>query len=700
MNYRLYMLRTDRLYNPLRAIGPLLVAFLFLGACSGSDERCEAPCACAEGDGCDSGDDASGEVDDTAGDVGDTASSDTDSSEIGDTQNPDSADTPDGDASIAPPVSLPAFTRVTAGALTDFWVPMDTAAEGSGSGYGLCAGDFDNDMDDDVVVADNVAGLGRVCVFENVSSPGRIDFADSDGRCLDSVQRAVSCGLIDLAGDGRGELVLAGAGSIVVYDQDFLAGVVEPRQSLALPGCLVSSISPVDANADGSVDLIVSCYAAHADALLLLEGDGTGGLLPPKSVIPRLSQVYAMGIADLDENGLSDWIVVSATPSATNDFSVPEVPVFNTLLDPGGVYSFEPASNGYEGAYVEFGDGLDAYGAYMGAGIFTTVNGGRHLLVTDWGPNRIFQLSASGITESLSFPELGLGRAEEAGADLSNWAVLTADLNGDRLDDLIIGQGTVYYRFAPGTDPHRDRVALQRSDGSFEVLPLETVLATPEVVPTGLALGAWSTRGGFLFDADLDGGMELILAGAEGPPRLYAEDVASPDDRRCTVIPRPRVVLAEGSGYEFLADESSPASLRSLRGQVFTGPPSSLLAASYETIIQFPSGARVPFECPELGQRVVEVNEPDWLQVTRAGDQVRVEIDSLVWGHPTDALTCLFRDQNEEEPVTSEVTGTIETDGEGGTALEASCTLPDSLQSADSLMLRIGDRWVHRWLGI
>jgi hypothetical protein len=329
------------------------------------------------------------------------------------------------------------------------FAPHSITVESSGS-VAVAASDFDGDGRLDLVIS----GEPQLTIFRGDGEGGVISFSRVPGG-----EQPVDFALADLDEDGDVDIVVAN------HDTDYLTillgdghGVFQPAPDSPLR----IDVSPhphavraADLDADGHVDLVVD--HREAQGLLILRGLGTGRFESPGTLVEVGGDPYrGMAVGDIDGDGRLDLV----TPNPK------EVGVlFNAS---SGRLAFEQASSVAAQApfAVEVGDfdgddRLDLIAAsdegsplvelFLGDGNgefkeandspFRLAPGGKNIAVGDFNGDGIEDAAVACWQSSDVLVLLG-GRGSIRTGTLPGgehpWGLATADLNGDRKDDLVI----------------------------------------------------------------------------------------------------------------------------------------------------------------------------------------------------------------------------------------------------------------------
>ena len=566
-------------------------------------------------------------------------------------------------------------------------IPEDQAEElmfAGGTGFGVAPVDFDGDLDLDLFVG--AEGGVSACLYVNRSQPTEPIFEPVEAYCDEPVGKWHGGVSIDLEGDGVHELILFGAGQLAV--QRF--GAVPSRRDLMalLPEgdirrqCNVGSVLPHDFDYDGRIDVLVGCsldmlhgtqetfrnllFLQDSDAELqfVSQADWARG----ESIIHRLeSSTLALGLADLDDDGLGDVIVNEDILA----YLVIETP------DPGGVYFACPPDEDCRFTVERFASGERANGAYMGSGVLRLGDHpAQHLYLTDIADNRLLRMTDSGFRNITSSANAGFGYL--GGEGVYSWGVVVDDFDLDGRDDVFVGNGAV-----PGHTPadfamHLDLMLLQKEAGRFAWHSSDIGIDPFTTQDTGHAERTYATRAVVKLDLDLDGRIDIVSAGMEGAPRIHREvPILNHNVSRCTLVPVARYVPGHASGYQLILPGDPRPRQWDSQGQVRSGTSPHILTPAPQGTLVFPSGAKVDYDCTDRFRPLLVV-EPRWLGFDRVGERLELTLGPEA---PADDVSVLIEGQ-ELTPASPERDGVW--------------SLPVPSEGF-RFMLKFGERWTPRW---
>ena len=569
------------------------------------------------------------------------------------------------------------FGRIDAPGIRDHWTGE---VKTYGAGGGLL--DIDGDGDEDLFLGGWDLDAGSPpCLYRNVSSPGAIAFTPVEEYCGHHLGKVVSAGGVDVDNDGRDELLLLGheVQRLVRFHPE--PSVTDLRDAIPRGdprrACLAGAYAATDLDHDGLVDLLFGCQSLkqprridqHNIALRqTAAGDFALFSDPLYDALEDDGVTLAVGVIDIDDDGLQDIVVV-------NDTFVREGAETNHLTTGAALFRCAPAAPCAFDRRL-FAEGTRAWGSYMGVGSVDIHGAGPHLYITDWGANRL--LAFDGRTPSDLAADYRVDLGTSLGLPLFGWAALVDDFDRNGLDDLLVTQGSASPDQFGGYTKHRDALLLQRGDGDFRLVDDEVGLGVPTHDDSGHDLRVYSSRGAAKADFDGDGYLDFVVTGLEGATKLFSELPTSDNaPTRCTLRPRPRVVPSYGVGYAVRAPWSDTWRRRDMQGQPRFGAAGSILTSHPAGRLRFPSGAEVEFDCSEV--RVQTVTEPDWIQVTQDGPNVRVALDAP-WRDPSTVEIALRS-------------------ADGESVVPASRSDGDWVAAAHGThaMVRLDGRWIARW---
>jgi enediyne biosynthesis protein E4 len=349
----------------------------------------------------------------------------------------------------------------------------------TGWGQGACAGDYDNDGNEDLFVT--FFGTNRL--FRN---RGDGTFDDVTKRAgLDTVRSRWGAGCAFLDYDRNGRLDLFAANYI---DLD-LASAPVPESGL----CRYKGL-PVACGPPG--------LPGGKNILYRNQGDGTFADVSVASGIARANGTYALGVSTLDFDG-DGWVDLYVA----ND------------SNPSALYR-----NNRDGTFTDIGitagcaysqDGKPQAGMGVAVGDYNR-DGRMDIFKTNFAgdTSTLYANNGNGLCEDRTFAS-GFGRNTR----WLGWAVAFLDLDLDGWQDLFLVNGHVY----PEVDQvkteagykQRKVVYRNRGDGRFDDVTEQ--LGPPVTVPK-------AGRGAAYADFDNDGDVDILVTNVHDTPELYRLD--------------------------------------------------------------------------------------------------------------------------------------------------------------------------------
>ena len=349
----------------------------------------------------------------------------------------------------------------------------------TGWGQGACAGDYDNDGNEDLFVT--FFGTNRL--FRN---RGDGTFDDVTKRAgLDTVRSRWGAGCAFLDYDRNGRLDLFAANYI---DLD-LASAPVPESGL----CRYKGL-PVACGPPG--------LPGGKNILYRNQGDGTFADVSVASGIARANGTYALGVSTLDFDG-DGWVDLYVA----ND------------SNPSALYR-----NNRDGTFTDIGitagcaysqDGKPQAGMGVAVGDYNR-DGRMDIFKTNFAgdTSTLYANNGNGLCEDRTFAS-GFGRNTR----WLGWAVAFLDLDLDGWQDLFLVNGHVY----PEVDQvkteagykQRKVVYRNRGDGRFDDVTEQ--LGAPVTVPK-------AGRGAAYADFDNDGDVDILVNNVHDTPELYRLD--------------------------------------------------------------------------------------------------------------------------------------------------------------------------------
>jgi len=347
-------------------------------------------------------------------------------------------------------------------------------------GFGVTAGDYDNDGWPDIFVAN----YGANRLYHNNHDGTFADVAEKAGVTLGNWSSGPAWG--DYDGDGRLDLFVSG---YVHFDRDNL-----PYPKSAVVGfadCAFRGIGNLTCGPRG--------LAGEPDHLFHNNGDGTFTDVSEKAGVADKSKYYGMTsvFADVDDDGKPDLLVANdSTPS------------YFYRNKGNGVF----ADESYLSGFALNKDGREVAGMGVAAGDYLN-NGRIDLLVTDFSDDAKVLYRNDG---DANFTDVshraGIGAYS---IPFLSWGTGFIDYDNDGWKDIFMANGHVF----PVADhsnwgsSYAQRPLLFRNklNGSFEYVPA--------VQGTGLSV-VLSARGAAFGDLFNDGRIDVVINPIDGPPVL------------------------------------------------------------------------------------------------------------------------------------------------------------------------------------
>ena len=359
-----------------------------------------------------------------------------------------------------------------------------TSASGlarTGWASGICAGDYDNDGDEDLFIT----YWGQNVLYRNDGKGRFTDATAKAGLAAGGTRWGSGCTFIDYDRDGDLDLFVA---NYLLFDP---AKVPEPGRGA---NCLWKGV-PVNCGPKG--------LPTDSNLLYRNEGNGTFADVSEASGIGKVRNRYAMTaiLTDFDDDGWPD-IYVACDSTASILYRNKGNGTFDDVaLETGSAYN--------EDGQPQAGMGV-AVGDYNGDGF-------SDILKTHFADDlpALYKNSGRGFFEDAS---------RAAGFDHTKyiqWGTGLADLNNDGWPDIFTVTGNVY----PEVEkvfreyPHRSPRLVYRNLGNGRF----------KEVTSGCGPGArelHSSRGSAFGDYDNDGDIDILIMNMNEPPSLLRNDYA------------------------------------------------------------------------------------------------------------------------------------------------------------------------------
>lgn len=573
------------------------------------------------------------------------------------------------------------FSRVRAPAIDGH-----TTGEVKTYGAGGALFDMDGDGDDDLMLgAYEFDTDSPPCIYENVSTPGEIEFAPVEGLCGWSFGQAITGGGIDVDGDGREEFLLLGLEVIRLLRFHPEPAVIELRDAIPRGNprrvCMAGAYAATDFDHDGRIDILIGCQSlkiprSAEQVNIALRQTEEGGFelwdVPGYEALSDDGVTLALGVIDADQDGLLDVVIVNDTfVESGGDTNHLRTGTLAYRCAPGATCAFDQRT---------FGEGTRAWGSYMGVGNVRIGGAGDHLYITDWGPNRLLRSDGRELRDLAAEYRVDLGT--NLGLPIFAWSALVDDFDRNGLDDLLVTQGSASPDQFGGYRNHRDVLLLQTGDGDFIAQDREVGLDESTHEDSLHDLRVFSSRGAVKADLDGDGYLDFIVTGLEGHTKIFSETPTVDNaPNRCTLIPVPAIVPGHAVGYAVRPSWSQDWHRRDMQGNPRFGAARGVLTSHPRGTLRFPSGAEVQFDCTEDRRQIVA--EPAWVDVRLDDGELRITLDTP-WLEAPPTLEVAARSDGGGVRISS-----TERDGETwSTALDT---------HERAVMLKLNGKWIARW---
>ena len=422
----------------------------------------------------------------------------------------------------------------------------------SGWGQGACAGDYDNDGDEDLLVT----YWGQNLLYRN-RGDGAFDDVTATAKLTYPVARwSTSCAFLDYDRDGRLDLVVAN-----YIDLD-LSTTPLPSSGLCRYKGLAVACGPPG-------------LPGGRNFLYRNNGDGTFDDVSQKSGVARTKNTYALGVStlDFDDDGWVDVYVANDS-------------------NPSTLYR-----NNHDGTFTDIG---------VTAGCALSQDGrsqsGMGIAIGDYDRNGtmdIFKTNFAGDTSTL-YANTGKGWCEDrtfaSGIGVNTrwlgWGVSFIDLDNDGWQDLFLVNGHVY----PEVDTLKSEAGYKEPkvvyrnlrNGRFaDVTAQLGVPVTTEKASRGAAFG----------DFDNDGDTDIVVNNVHDTPDLFRLDqtvkhhwitlkLVGAKSNRSAIGALVRVITADGEQRQEVRSGGSYYSQSDLRLQFGLGD----AKAVERVIVRWPNG--------------------------------------------------------------------------------------------------------------
>jgi hypothetical protein len=372
-------------------------------------------------------------------------------------------------------------------------------------GQGVCVGDYDNDGDVDLFVAN--VGTSRL-----FTATSRGQFVDEAGKAGVAVEGGASgCAFGDYDNDGWLDLFVSGYVAL-----DLAALPPAPARAAATSATEAPARSDAGGMAAALVAGTTGCFyrgvpvmcgprglRGEVDHLFRNNRDGTFTETTATAGVADLQRRYGFGVAwaDLDDDGWLDLVVAN---------------------DSGPNHVYRNQRNGtFEDVSIVSGAALDGSGreqAHMGIAVGDYDNDGRtDLHITNFADdfNVLYRNRGGFVFDDVSHP---MGVAIPS-VPFLGWGTDFIDYDNDGWRDLLVVNGHVY--------PQADRLAWHSSYAQRALLfrNLEGVRFVEVGAAAGPALTtARAARGSAVGDYDNDGDLDILIGVLDGAPALASNE--------------------------------------------------------------------------------------------------------------------------------------------------------------------------------
>jgi hypothetical protein len=422
----------------------------------------------------------------------------------------------------------------------------------SGWGQAACAGDYDNDGDEDLFVT----YWGHNVLYRNAGDGTFVDVTAKAGVGNDRVRWGSGCAFLDYDRDGRLDLFAA---NYIDFD---LAATPLPTAGL----CRYKGL-PVACGPSG--------LPGAKNQLFHNRGDGSFADVSAASGITRASGTYGLGVGTLDFDA-DGWIDLYVA----NDSS------------PSALYR-----NNHDGTFTDIGTRAGC--AYSQDG---KPQAGMGVAIGDYDRNGtfdIFKTNFAGDTSTL-YANTGSGSCDDrtftSGIGVNTrwlgWGVSFVDLDGDGWLDLFLANGHVY----PEVDRlkseagYKQRKVVYRNLRNGRFADVSEALGPPVTIPK-------ASRGAAFADFDNDGDVDIVVNNVNDTPDLFRLDrpaarpwlslrLAGTRSNRSAIGALVRVLTADGEQRQEVRGGGSYYAQNDLRLHFSLGP----ATAVDRVVVRWPNG--------------------------------------------------------------------------------------------------------------
>lgn len=211
-------------------------------------------------------------------------------------------------------VSVLMNTTAPGAATANFAAPQTIAA--GTEPYAVIAADVNGDGLTDLIATN--ATSNSVSVMLNTTAPGAATASFAAPQSFATGKQPYGVTAADINGDGRADLIVGNSqsNSISVLLNTTAAGAAQPSfaaQQTFASGTFPTAVTSSDFNGDGRPDLVISCYNATAEVVLVNQtqvGSATATFGPATSLAAG-GKARAAAAADLNGDGAVDLVVAN-----------------------------------------------------------------------------------------------------------------------------------------------------------------------------------------------------------------------------------------------------------------------------------------------------------------------------------------------------------------------------------------------------
>jgi hypothetical protein len=346
----------------------------------------------------------------------------------------------------------------------------------TGWGQGACAGDYDNDGDDDLFVT----SWGQNHLYRNRGDGAFDDVTARAGLTNARARWGAGCAFLDYDRDGRLDLLAA---NYIDFD---LATAPVPESGL----CRFKGV-PVACGPPG--------LRGGTNVLYRNTGDGTFDDVSDRSGITAAGGTYALGVStlDFDDDGWTDVYVANDSNPSTLYRNNRDGTFTDVAILAGCAFSQ---------------DGKPQAGMGVAIGDYDR-NGTMDIFKTNFAgdTSTLYSNNGKGACDDRTFPA-GIGRNTR----WLGWGVGFADFDLDGWLDLFLVNGHVYPEVEqlPSEAGYRQRKVVYRNRGDGRFDDVSEALGAPVTTPK-------AGRGAAFADLDNDGDIDVVVNNVHDTPDLF-----------------------------------------------------------------------------------------------------------------------------------------------------------------------------------